>query len=385
MSPENSHLPPLPIEHRSRLFWLMATVFLLAVPLMVLYAIGYRYDFSEDIYNFKAVGGLYISSDVADSNIFVNGKVVDDMRIFRAAAYIQNLEEGVHEVYVERTGLHTWVKELPVFAHLVTEAQSFNMPIRPQIRLMSEWTNSAGLNVFFDVATTTDFTFASTTNITLLVPTSTPTSTLNQNLEYEYIASRFASSSAEAAILEQYKRYQSERFGFATNAVVLATTSATTTRESRDMKLYEADGDVYVTWVGETSKVPYYFCLTNKGASVTAQLYGSHVYRQLISQTPTTTNLLRPATFNQRFCRDTIRIDRLGQDVLWFDFMPDNEHLVLMHLSSGLYVVEADDRAWQNTQLLYPGEDIEVLIDGGRIFVHDRGYYLEVFTEIARR
>ncbi len=383
MSPENSHLPPLAIEHRSRLFWLMATVFLLAVPLMVLYAIGYRYDFRDDFYNLKAVGGLYISSDVEDSSIFVNGEVVDDMRIFRAAAYIQNLEEGVHEVYVERNGLHTWVKELPVFAHLVTEAQSFNMPLRPQVRLLSEWNNSAGLSVFFDSATTTDFAFASTTNITLLLATSTPTSTLNQNLEYEYIASRFASSSEEAATLEQYRRYQAERFGFATDATLVATTSATTTRTSQDMKLYEEMGDVYVSWLGDLNETPYYFCLTNKGANLTAQLYGSHVYRQLMSQTPTTTNLLRPVTFDQRYCRNTIRIDRLGQEVVWFDFMPDNEHLILMHLASGLYVVEADDRAWQNTQLLYPGEAIEVLIDGGRIFVHDRGYYLEVFTEIS--
>lgn len=383
MSPENAHLPPLAIEHRSRLFWLMATVFLLAVPLMVLYAIGYRYDIRDDVYNFKAVGGLYISSDVEDSNIFVNGEIVDDMRIFRAAAYIQNLEEEVHEVYVERDGLHTWVKELPVFAHLVTEAQSFNMPRRPQIRLLSEWTNSAGLSVYFDEATTTDFAFASTTNITVLLATSTPTTTLNQNIEHEYIASRFASSSAEAATLEQYRSYQAERFGFASDVVLIATTTATTTHTSRDMKLYEDGDDVYVSWVGQVSDIPYYFCLTNKGANLTAQLYGSHVYRQLMSQTPTTTNLLRPVTFDQRYCRDTIRIDRLGQEVLWFDFMPDNEHLILMHLASGLYVVEADDRAWQNSQLLYPGEGIEVLIDGGRIFVHDRGYYVEVFTEIS--
>jgi hypothetical protein len=54
-----------------------------------------------------------------------------------------------------------------------------------------------------------------------------------------------------------------------------------------------------------------------------------------------------------------------------------------MHLSDGLYAVEVDDRAWQNTQLLYPGTDIHVVQDGGRIYVQDGEYYLEVFTEIA--
>jgi hypothetical protein len=74
----------------------------------------------------------------------------------------------------------------------------------------------------------------------------------------------------------------------------------------------------------------------------------------------------------------------LWQTVKWFDFMPDNENLVLMLLDDGLFVIEADDRAWQNTQLLYPGKDLEVLLDGGRIFVKDGDYYLEVFTEIAQ-
>ena len=86
---------------------------------------------------------------------------------------------------------------------------------------------------------------------------------------------------------------------------------------------------------------------------------------------------------NQRVCRTEIHIDDLGQKVAWFDYFPNSTDHVLMHLQDGLYVVEVDDRSWQNTQPLYPGTDIEVLQDGGRIFVHDGGYYLEVFTDIS--
>lgn len=383
MVPQNTHLPPLDKRNRRAIFLLMVLVFVTAVPLMVFYAVGYRFDFSKNIYDFKAVGGLYINSSADNSSIYVDGELIENMRIFRSAAYIQNLEAGVHEVNVQSDGLQTWVKELPVFAHLVTEAQSFNMPVVPQIRLLTEWNNDAGIGILFEPATSTEFAFASTTNLLLPMASTTSTSTLRQNLEREYIASRFASSSAEAAILEQYERYQMQRFGFATQAVV-ATTSATTTREYQDSILYENGGDVFISWVGDLEDIPYYYCLTNKGNALTAQLYGSHVYRQLLEQVPTTTDLSRLPYLDQRFCRDTIRIDRLDQTVVWFDFMPDNEHLVLMQLEDGLYVVEVDDRAWQNTQLLYPGTDIEVLIDGGRIFVHDREYYLEVFTEFVQ-
>lgn len=382
--PPTTHLPPLPQKKRRFIFLLMVVAFLVAVPVMVFYAVGYRFDFSEEEYDFKAVGGMYITSPYGESNIYVDGTLVEDIRIFRSAAYIQNLEAGTHEVYVESPGLRTWVKELPVFAHLVTEAQSFNMPVTPQVRLLTQWNDDAGVGVLYDPATSTDFAFASTTNLLTLAPSTTATSTLNRNLEYDYIASRFASSSAEAAIREQYEQYRDQQFGFASQAPPVPTTTATTTKEYRETRLYERNGEVYVHWIGDSEDIPYYYCVTKKSDHLTAQLYGAHVAQQLTAQRPTSSDRSELSRADQQFCRDTIRIDRLGQDVQWFDFMPDNEHLVLMHLTDGLYVVEVDDRAWQNTQLLYPGENIEVLLDGERIFVKDRGYYLEVFTELAQ-
>jgi len=54
-----------------------------------------------------------------------------------------------------------------------------------------------------------------------------------------------------------------------------------------------------------------------------------------------------------------------------------------MHLSDGIYVVEIDDRAWQNTQLLYPGTKLDLIIDGERIMVKDNNAYFEVYTELT--
>lgn len=384
MTPTPNNIPPLSNRDRHLIFLLMVLAFVIMVPAMVFYAIGYRFDLTDEL-QIKTVGGLYVSSQAKDSNIYIDDKLVENMRIFRNAAYIQNLEAGVHEMYVEREGLHTWVKRLPVFEHLVTEVQSFNIPVRPQVRLLTEWNNDAGVGMLYDNATSTHFSFASTTNLLEIAATTTATSTLNRNLEYEYIASRFASSSEEAALLEQYEQYRTERFSFATKADIIATTTATTTKEYRDTLLYKKGDEVYVTWLGDREDTPYYYCVTNKGAKTTPQMYGTHVYEQLVEQIATTTDLSRLKNYDLRFCRDTIRIDRLWQNVKWFDFMPGNEHLVLMLLDDGLYVVEIDDRSWQNTQLLYPGNDIEVLIDGDRIFVQDSGYLLEVYTEIAER
>jgi hypothetical protein len=377
-----THLPPLPEKKRRFIFLSMVLAFAIAVPVLVFYAIGYRFDFTEDLLNFKAVGGMYIISDAEDVLIAVDGEQVENMRFFRSAAYIQNLEAGVHEVYVERPDLHTWVKDLPVFAHIVTEAKSFNMPIRPQVRLLTEWNDDLGNDILFEEATSTHFGFASTTG-PLRVATSTATTTLTENLEYAYIESRFASSSEELSILRAYEKFEAQRFNFAAEKALIPTTTATTTKYSRDSVLYKREGEVYVTWAGDREDIPYYFCVTNKGPTRTPLLYGEHVYEQIVAQTPTSTDLTKLSLYDETLCRNSIRIDRLWQNVHWFDFLPDNSDLVLMHLDDGLYVVEVDDRAWQNTQLLYPGTDLEVILDGGRIFVRDRGYYLEVFTQIA--
>ncbi len=380
-----THLPPLSEKNRRRFFISLVLIFSIAVPLMVFYAIGYRFDFNGDIQNIKAVGGLYIASGISDGVMYVDEKRVDNMRIFRSAAYIQNLEEGVHEVHIQRDGLYTWVKDLPVFAHLVTEAESFNMPVRPQIRIATEWVDNAGRGVLFESATTTHFAFASSTVSYVLAPGSA-TTTFTRDIEHTYVASLFASSTQETEMLRQLKllqEQQSERFNFSSATVTVPTTTATTTKLFRDSLLFERDGEVYVTWIGRNADRPYYYCVRYAGSKMTKELYGEHVYEQLSEQVASSTDLHSAALVGERLCRDMIRIDRLRQDVRWFNFMPNSEHIVMMLLGDGLYAVEVDDRSWQNTQLLYPGSDLQVLIDGERIYIQDGDYYLELVTQIA--
>jgi hypothetical protein len=141
---------------------------------------------------------------------------------------------------------------------------------------------------------------------------------------------------------------------------------------------------VYATWVGSNHNIPYYFCV-NPAASSSPAFYGEHVTAQLYAAASTTVFDVPPSAVfesQNRLCRTEIRIDRKWQDVAWFTFVPGSRDLVLMHLSDGIYVVEVDDRAWQNTQLLYPGKDLVLIVDGGRILVKDGDAYFEVFTEL---
>lgn len=375
--PSEPLVQPLSHANRSWTFRILFIVFLLAMPVFVFYAVGYRIDFG-DTRNIVTVGGLYISADADDVEMFVDEEPVTNMRIFQQAAYIQNLEAGMHRVHVSRDGLHTWVKELPVYSHIVTEAAAFNMPLVPQIRFIPMWLDASGRPVLVG-GTTLAAAFPNATTTNPVIATSTRVEVgFVANAEREYVESLFDPETTDVEATTA-----ASDFLFSDDPLAAQLAAATTTREFRNMRLFETDGEVYATWVGSERTLPFYFCVTHTSAATTTHEYGAHVYEDLVAEFATSTDLTAPSASGKRFCRETIRIDRIGQEVAWFDFMPDNEHLVLMHLDDGLYVVEIDDRAWQNVQLLYPGEDIEVRVDGGRIYIFDGTYYFEVLTEIT--
>lgn len=356
----------------------MLTLFVVLVPLLVLYATGYRFNLFNIGDTFRVVGGLYVSTDVDESNIVLNGAPIENFRIFQRAAYIQNVPAGVHEVYVNAPGVATWVKELPVFSHFVTEARSFNMPLVPQVRVITPWLHAtSGASVLFEATSSTPFAGASTSN-TFFFSSSTATSSYIANTEFAYIETLFASSTeAKSPPAHLQVPFLSDQ-----QPTSSATTTATTTRLKQNSKLYKANGEVYVTWEGDQRSIPYYYCVNYQGATSTAELYGEHVWKQLASELASSSVLFGDLQRSETICRSTIRIDRGYSEVKWFDFMPDNSDLVLMLLNDGLYVVEADDRAWQNMQLLYKGEDIEVVVDGSSIYVRDGSYTLVVGTEL---
>ena len=353
------------------------------MPLVVFHATGYRFDFSNTS-PIVSTGGLYISVPVDSADLYIDEELVRDIRVFRRASYIQNLDAGIHRVHVQSSGLQTWVKELPVRPHIVTEAQSFNMPSVPQVRLIGEWLSGTGRQVFPKVATTTiakRFSFASTTE-QVLASTTIATTTLTANQEYDFVSSLFGTSTENETLVGRVVQGVNEAFVFTDTGTSTATATPTTTVTNRDMKLYELDGEVYAVWQGRDNDIPYYFCINHEAASSTVLRYGEHVYES-VANVLASMPITETQNISGRICRDQIRLDRKGMEVKYFNFFPDSTDLALLLLDDGLYVTEIDDRAWQNVQLLYPGEDIEVRVSGGRIYIKDGSYLLEVLTELA--
>ena len=377
---EPTYYTPLARVHRTVFFYGLLTLFVIIVPLLALYANGYRYNPWDEEPTLTITGGFYIASQRDDTQIFVNERPVENSRFFRRATYVQNLHPGMHRIHVQGEGVQTWVKELPVYQQIVTEVAAFTIPARPQIRVITPYLTADGEPVLVGYTATSSlpFGFASST-VSVTVSPALSTVAWEEDPEYAYLLDRFAS-----LVRPSYETPDEPRFRFATTTPITpATTTATSTKVQGAVRLERRADDVIALYTGQLRNIPYYFCVPSASASTTAAHYGEHVsvaVHDLVGSA--TTTIQERGTWLGQVCRTEIRLDRKGDTVEWFDFVPGNSDLVLLQLSDGVYVTEIDDRGWQNHQLLYPGEDITVLIDGGSIFVRDQDYFVEVFLTI---
>lgn len=354
---------PLPRNHRRIYFTTLFLIFVIAVPLLLLYATGYRFQNGTDLIS---TGGVYVGADSAGSEIYINDELVRETRTFRRGFYAQNLEPGTHRVHVQKEGHHTWVKELSVSPHRVTEAQAFNIPLVPLVREIPRY-RLVGGELLFELSTST-----ASTSAALIAST---TASTTENIEYAYVMELFATTSAtttrEGARAEALIGADARETAETGESAATATSTeevalATTTKMRGDVKLFERDGDLFATWVGDEDKVPYYFC---NFSEVTVESFEASVVMA------TSTEIVQE-------CKDEIRMeDFYGREIFAFDFYPDNGDLVVLALEDGIYVEEIDDRGWQNIQPLYLKEGLDMRINDGNIYIKDGVYLMEIIVE----
>lgn len=384
----------LPYRRRKILFWFLTIFFVTAMPIVLLYTSGYRLVQTENGERvLTTTGGMYVAVFTENIDLYVDDKLPNDRRPFSSAFYVQGYDPGMYEVRTQGEGLETWVKEMPIYPQIVTQVFAFNIPRVPVIRLITEETTDDGTMIIdaHSGTSTSPLAFASSTNDVVVLQRGNAQPRL-QNPEFTGLTELFASTTEERAILdmiEEQKRAVKEQFVFSSESRPVArkdipTTTATTTAASGDMRLVKVGNDVYARWVGSPDQIPHYFCLTYTSRATTTEEYGAHIYEGLVAKYASTTGELDETFLGQKLCRDEIRIDRKWQWVQWFDFVPGSSDLVLMQLQDGIYVVEIDDRSWQNVQLLYPGDYLTMIVDAGRILVKDDEYFVEVFTEIPQ-
>ena len=396
MSTSNTeYIQPLARRHRSLFFYVLVLVFVLAVPVFVFYASGYRYTMGPDEPRVQMTGAMYIWTLDDENSIELNGRPVRSTRFFRRATYIQGLLQGMHDIVVYGEDMQTWVKRLPVYPQMVTEFSTFTLPQVPQVRPITPLLDQDGDVIFldYDNATSTPFAFASS-SVSFVVSTSTAPLPYSANPEYDEVAIRFKEALRVRSVpIQQADEEPAFRFAEVTRADKVPETDqatgtlATSTVQQGNLRLEQRDDEVFAVYTGPIRTIPHYFCVPEADFATTAKHYGDHVAEAVHQATTTaaTTTVRQRGTWHAQICRTEIRIDRMRKTVSYFNFVPGANDLVLLHLEDGLYVTEIDDRAWQNHQLLFPDNDIFVLVENGQIFIQLGDYFAEVFITRQNR
>lgn len=219
-------IPPLSRARRTFYTRLLFAIFFLAVPILFLYATGYRFAGLSELVR---TGGVYVSAERSGAEIYINGELVRETGTFRRAFFVQDLEPGIYTIEVHKEGYHPWGKTLPVYAHLVTEAEAFNLPLEPELTLVPP---------------------------RVVISDSASATTTAPNPLYE-------------AVLEEFTMATAPR-GATSSAST--TVLATTTRESGGIQLSEGGGHVAARWTRSLSDIPFYFCTPESSCTDTIKL-----------------------------------------------------------------------------------------------------------------
>lgn len=371
---------PLSHNTRKRAFAFAVLVFIISLPFLYMYATGYRFDVQKPT-TLVSTGGLYIAVERTGAEIYIDGELMRETRTFRKAFYAQGLDVGTHRVHVQKEGFHTWVKELPVSKRLVTESEAFNLPLVPQVRVISEWVSATGTAIVPALLAN-----ASSTNE--LIATSTRrTNLFTKNLEYQDLVRLFAtttSTSTESGSTAQQIKDIILRTGTTTTESVDET--ATTTKHANGVRLYEIEDEVFATWEGSFEQMPYYYCASDfppySTTTASSTVYDmADIDEEEIVDESFVMHPVQTVT-QDASCDPTIRIGANNRDIRAFDFFPGSNDLVLVLLDDGVYVTEIDDRAWQNMQPLFLGEDLRMSTMGGSIYIFDGTLIYQVILTV---
>lgn len=115
------------MTHKTRriIFYSLVLIFVLVTPLIILYAVGYSFDWQKHI--LVQTGGIYLKS-IPVAQIAVNGK-----KNSQTTRLISRLLPKSYEVSVTKDGFYPWQKTLEVSPRLVTEARNiFLFPKQPE-------------------------------------------------------------------------------------------------------------------------------------------------------------------------------------------------------------------------------------------------------------
>ena len=116
--------------HRRLLYLFFMILFFIIAPFIVLYALGYRYDFKKRV--LEQTGVLYLETKPKGVSVYLNNVLQKNVSPLRFSDLLAN----DYEVRVTKDGYNTWQKTVTIFPHQTTFVYDINLfkkDIAPQL------------------------------------------------------------------------------------------------------------------------------------------------------------------------------------------------------------------------------------------------------------
>lgn len=197
-------------KKRAFFFISFAVLFVLIVPFIILFSLGYT--FTND-YSIAERGGIYVFVSEYGADIYIDSELKKTTGTFQRELFVQNLKPKPYLVIVSNDNFYPWAKNVDVYEKEVSPLYPFLVPKEIVVREI----------------------YATSTQ------------------EYKKVSEFFAPPKVAVT---------------ATPTSVsknIATTTATSTPESHGllknkMKIWSDDNEIFARWTGNITRIPPYFC-----------------------------------------------------------------------------------------------------------------------------
>lgn len=118
-------------------FLILFALFLAVAPAMVMYCLGWRFDWNQR--RVIEPGMLYLKAAPKSAEVYVEGKLQKKTDIFFGSLLVEKLMPKTYEIEIRKAGYHPWKKNLTVDKRQVTEAKNIVLiPENPSLSKISE-------------------------------------------------------------------------------------------------------------------------------------------------------------------------------------------------------------------------------------------------------
>lgn len=322
-------MKPLTIKQRTISLTILAVVFLLFAPLIVLYSLGYTLDGNM---SFQKTGGIFIQSNIASASVFVDGEFLKNNGIFIRNTLIQDLVPNkTYKIEINKDGYQSWVKEIYVYPSIVSEGTVLMLPKVFDLREIYKFIDKEGN------------------------ATSTPlvkTQTKATNPEFISVSELFASSTKSSKVsvpvfasstLNPNVRQKSKIENFFEDLEIKNSEKLKNLIVKGEEISWLDKGNIKLYWTDEIISIPYYYC----GGI-------------------------------ERTCVNSITLD-WGDEIKRFDYLPGRHDVWIVLTSHGIYAVEVDGRTQRNIQNIYIGENLDFrMTQTDRLMIKEGTKFFEI-------